>query len=51
MTTISGCRSSSTTYAIGMIVVDRLTLSGSGIININMTGVTGSTPSEVGVFQ
>ena len=41
----------STTYAIGMIVVDRLTLSGSGIININVTGVTGSTPSEVGVFQ
>ena len=41
----------STTYAIGMIVVDRLTLSGSGIININVTSVTGSTPSEVGVFQ
>lgn len=41
----------STTYAIGMIVVDRLTLSGSGIININVTGVTGSTRSEVGVFQ
>ena len=41
----------STTYAIGMIVVDRLTLSGSGTININVTGVTGSTPSEAGVFQ
>jgi hypothetical protein len=41
----------STTYAIGMIVVDQLTLSGSGIININVTGVTGSNPSEVGVFQ
>jgi hypothetical protein len=41
----------STTYAIGMIVVDRLTLSGSGIINVNVTSVTGSTPSEVGVFQ
>ncbi len=41
----------STTYAIGMIVVDRLTLSGSGIISINLSGVTGANPSEVGIFQ
>jgi hypothetical protein len=41
----------STTYAIGMIVVDRLTLSGSGNISINVTGASGSNPSEVGLFQ
>lgn len=41
----------STTYAIGNIVVDQLTLSGSGIIAMNLTGSTASSPSEVGLFQ
>jgi hypothetical protein len=41
----------STTYAIGDIVVDQLTLSGSGIISMNLTGSTASSPSEVGLFQ
>jgi hypothetical protein len=41
----------STTYAIGTIVVDQLTLSGSGTIAMNLTGSTGSSSSGVGLFQ
>jgi hypothetical protein len=41
----------STTYAIGKIVVDSLTLSGSGTIYMNVTNATGSTPSQAAVFQ
>jgi hypothetical protein len=41
----------STTYAIGTIVVDRLTLSGSGTIAMTVTNAAGSAPSEAGVFQ
>jgi len=41
----------STTYAIGTIVVDQLTLSGSGTIAMSLTGVTASGPPEVSVFQ
>ena len=41
----------STTYAIGMIVVDQLTLSGSGTIAMTLTNVTPSSPTEVSVFQ
>jgi hypothetical protein len=41
----------STTYAIGTMVVDQLTLSGSGTIDMNLTGSTGSSASGVGLFQ
>jgi hypothetical protein len=41
----------STTYAIGKIVVDSLTLSGSGTIYMNVTNATGSTSSQAAVFQ
>ncbi len=41
----------STTYAIGMVVVDQLTLSGSGTIAMTLTNVTSSSPPEVGLFQ
>ena len=41
----------STTYAIGDIVVDRLTLSGSGTIVMNLIGSTASSSSQVGLFQ
>jgi hypothetical protein len=42
---------SSTTYAIGNIVVDKLKLSGSGTIDISLTGPSVSGPPEVSVFQ
>ncbi len=41
----------STTYAIGMIVVDQLTLSGSGTISMSLTSATSSAPPEVSIFQ
>jgi hypothetical protein len=41
----------STTYAIGEIVVDTLTLSGSGTIYMNVTNATGSTSSHAAIFQ
>ena len=41
----------STTYAIGMIVVDQLTLSGSGTISMRLTSTTSSAPPEVSIFQ
>ena len=41
----------STTYAIGKIVADSLTLSGSGTIDMNVTNVTGSTSSQAAIFQ
>ena len=41
----------STTYAVGSIVVDQLTLSGSGIISMNVTNITSSSPTEIGLFQ
>jgi hypothetical protein len=41
----------STTYAVGSIVVDQLTLSGSGTIDMDLVGsAAGSTP-EVSIFQ
>jgi Putative Flp pilus-assembly TadE/G-like len=41
----------STTYAIGSIVVDQLTLSGSGTIDMNLTGSAASGAPEVSLFQ
>jgi hypothetical protein len=41
----------STTYAIGNIVVDQLTLSGSGTIAMELTGSGTSSASTVGLFQ
>ncbi len=41
---------SSTNYAIGAMVVDQLTLGGSGTLNINSSSTT-STSSSVGIFQ
>ncbi len=41
----------STTYAIGNIVVDQLTLSGSGIIAMNLTGSSASSTAAVGLLQ
>ena len=41
----------STTYAIGNIVVDQLTLSGSGIIAMNLTGSSASSAATVGLLQ
>jgi hypothetical protein len=41
----------STTYAVGSIVVDRLTLSGSGTISMNVTNITSSSPTGIGLFQ
>jgi Putative Flp pilus-assembly TadE/G-like len=41
----------STTYAIGNIVVDQLSLSGSGTIDMNLTGATTAGPPQVSVFQ
>jgi Putative Flp pilus-assembly TadE/G-like len=41
----------STTYAIGNMVVDQLTLSGSGTISMDLTNSTASSASEVGIFQ
>jgi hypothetical protein len=41
----------STTYAVGTIVVDQLTLSGSGTIAMDLTGVAPSGSPEVSVFQ
>jgi Putative Flp pilus-assembly TadE/G-like len=41
----------STTYAIGTIVVDQLTLSGSGTIAMKLPGSTASGAPEVSVFQ
>ena len=41
----------STTYAIGSIVVDQLTLRGSGTINMDLTGATGSGAPEISLFQ
>ena len=40
----------STTYAVGSIVVDQLTLSGSGTISMNVTTIS-SSPSEIALFQ
>jgi hypothetical protein len=40
-----------TNYAVGRIVVDQLTLSGSGIIGMNLTGSTSTTTAQVGVFR
>jgi hypothetical protein len=42
---------SSTTYAIGNIVTDQLTLSGAGTIKINLTGPPVPGPPEVSLFQ
>jgi hypothetical protein len=41
----------STTYAVGSLVVDQLTLSGSGTIQMNVTTLTGSKALGVGIFQ
>ena len=41
----------STTYAVGNIVVDQLTLSGSGTIAMDLVGSTTSSASEVSIFQ
>jgi hypothetical protein len=41
----------STTYAIGSIVVDSLTLSGSGIIAMNVNTTSGTGSSAVGLLQ
>ena len=41
----------STTYAIGNMVVDQLTLSGSGTIAMDLTGSSGSSSPEVSIFQ
>lgn len=41
----------STTYAIGNIVVDQLTLGGSGNIKMGLTGATSNGPPLVGLFQ
>jgi len=42
----------STTYSVGNIVVDQLTLSGSGIIKMGLNGAsTGGGPPLVGLFQ
>jgi hypothetical protein len=41
----------STTYAIGSMVVDQLTLSGSGTVSMDLTNSTASSVSEVGIFQ
>jgi hypothetical protein len=42
---------SSTTYAVGTIVVDQLTLSGSGTIDMNLPASTASGGPEVSIFQ
>jgi hypothetical protein len=43
---------SSTTYAVGNIVVDELKLSGSGTIKMGLNGISAiAGPPEVGVFQ
>ena len=41
----------STTYAVGNIVVDQLTLSGSGTIAMDLVGSTTSSAPEVSIFQ
>lgn len=42
----------STTYAVGNIVVDQLSLSGSGTIQMSLTGSSGSSaPAQVGLFE
>jgi hypothetical protein len=41
----------STTYAVGNIVVDQLTLSGSGNINMDLVGSTTTSAPEVSIFQ
>ena len=41
----------SITYAIGNIVVDQLTLSGSGIIAMDLTGSSASSAATVGLLQ
>jgi hypothetical protein len=41
----------STTYAIGSIVVDQLTLSGSGTIVMDVNGSAASSSPQVGLFQ
>ena len=41
----------STTYAVGSIVVDQLTLSGSGIISMNVNSAAASGVPEVSLFQ
>ena len=40
----------STTYAVGNIVVDQLTLSGSGTIAMDLVGNNASAPPEVSIF-
>ena len=47
-----GCVRSTTTYAVGNIVVDQLTLSGSGIIAMDLVGNTTSAQlPEVSIFR
>jgi hypothetical protein len=41
----------STTYAVGNIVVDQLTLSGSGTIAMDLVGSTTTAAPEVSIFQ
>jgi hypothetical protein len=41
----------STTYALGNMVVDQLNLSGSGTIHMGLTGTSVAGPPEVGIFQ
>lgn len=41
----------STTYAVGGIVIDQLTLSGSGTLSMDVIGGAGSGSPQVGIFQ